>query len=159
MNQDTKNTDNTNNTCSICMEMDHKSKYCFSYKTRYCTIYEKYGKCKNNEKCKFAHDVSELRKPQLLKCEGKVYDRNGLEHVVGCGGIHKFEGCKKRMCLICKYKGNETYRDHWTGEGNCLWCKYCKKYGHTIDICRKLDCKHCGQYGHSTKTCLNLNEN
>lgn len=143
--------------CSMCGESTHDRTQCLKYKVLYCSNTEKTGICKMGAKCRYAHNAKELRRPKEMKCQGTVTDIKGTKHTVGCGGMHKFELCKKRKCEVCEYNGEEwsISRSHWMGEGDCLWCRYCKKNGHMVDTCYSLDCGIChGRLGrHNSKTC------
>lgn len=56
INYNTKHLNQSNEKININHDNDNKL-----YKTRLCVFYKKFGKCNNEEKCKFAHGKDELR--------------------------------------------------------------------------------------------------
>lgn len=125
--------------CTVCGENTHETSMCFKYKTVLCKFD---SKC-TNSKCTFAHG-KELRTPFKLICSKMV---DGV--MIGCGGCHKFELCKKKYCTWCESD------DHWTGTTDeCVpYCKFCKEEGHDFEDCPKKKCKKCGEFGHWYQSC------
>lgn len=117
------NSSKTIRKCTCCGET-HTTEYnCTTYKTEMC----KNLNCANKDTCTFAHSNKELRK--RMKCS-KLIDGYFGEMEIGCGGIHKFELCKKRWCNVCKTN------EHWRGETDeCYQCTYCKSTEHFIENC------------------------
>ena len=95
----------SNAICFRCGEHGHTRRQCFLYKVKMCQRKE----C--DRTCEDAHDVTELRTPNVERCVRVVKDKStGLIHMLGCGGSHTFRRCPQKRCVRCNCKG------HWYDE-------------------------------------------
>lgn len=84
--------------CLKCAEITHTTRQCAFYKTQWCR-HEQRGGCHYKWKCKYVHDVRELRPTTQEWCVKFVFE-NGEGKFYGCRSPrHAYSSCPERTAV------------------------------------------------------------
>lgn len=82
--------------CLKCAETTHTTRQCAFYKTHWCK-HEQRGGCKLAWRCKYVHDISEMRPSTREWCCKFVFE-NGEGKLYGCRSfMHAYDACPQRV--------------------------------------------------------------
>lgn len=93
-------------TCFRCGEKGHLRDMCFKFRVHLCSV----PNCQQLN-CVDAHNVEELRYPQIEKCVRVVKDKTtGKIYKLGClQQGHTFRACPNKTCSLCATDGHWYY--------------------------------------------------